>query len=139
MKTKLARLLPARRLTAREQIPSQRGEIRHRRRLEHFRFDAELTAHGLGAALVLAERGGAPSLPDVQLHQCAMNGLAQRIQREDTERGGYRCFHGAGCHVHREQLLQRGQRQLPQPVALPGQPVLERGLVDTTCLAVKPS
>src|SRR5262249_15050278 len=48
---------------------------------------AQLALEPAHAVLILAERGGAPSLADIEPHGGAMSRLLQRIQAQDLECG----------------------------------------------------
>ena len=63
-----------------------------------------------------------------------MNRLLQRIERQDSERRLHGGVERLRVHVVAQQLGERLQRQLAQPLALHGAPLLEGGLADVEAI-----
>jgi hypothetical protein len=82
------------------------------------------------AQLVLAEGAPAPAGLGVQLHERSIDLLTQRIDAEQPQPHLDRRLGRALAHVMAEQLRQRLQHELPQPLSLGQQPLLEWRLLD---------
>ena len=94
------------------------------------RLHSELASERLRAPPVLAQGRRPPPLPGVQLHERTVGALAQRIESEQTEAGFHRPLRQPRGEIHGEQLPQRIQPELSQPLPFRGEPVVERRLVD---------
>ena len=94
------------------------------------RFGAQLPLQRSNAHLVLLEGGATPALTGIEPHQRSMHGLLGGIEREESRGRLDRALGLSRLRLMREQLRQRFQRQLAQPFALGGEPLLERRLVD---------
>jgi hypothetical protein len=82
------------------------------------------------AQLILAQGGAAPSGLRVELHQCPVRGLLQRIQGEKPERGLDRRLDRSGRTLVSEETGQNPEGHLVQALALGKEPVFERRLLD---------
>jgi len=91
---------------------------------------SQLALQRLHALLVLTERRGPAALPRVEAHQGAMNGLLQRVQRQQPQGRLHRRLEVVRAHVMRQQLGERLERELAEPLALHRAPFLEHRLVD---------
>ena len=89
------------------------------------RLDAHLALEHPDALLVLPERRASSPGLGVQPHQRPVRRLLQRVQPQQRQP----CLNGgvglAGLPVLRQELRQRLQRQLAEPLPLPQQPLLE--------------
>jgi hypothetical protein len=90
-----------------------------------FGLHAQLPPERVDTALVLPERGVAPAVQSVQLHQRAMHDLLQRVEHQELLRGldGRR---RTRLHLMSKQSSQCLERQIAQPLPLDYQPFLER-------------
>jgi hypothetical protein len=89
---------------------------------------AELPLQGIHAELVLAQPGLPAPEPDIEPHDRAVDGLLQRVQREQAEPGLEGRLGRAGRLLMDEQTAQALKGQLVQALPLEGEPLLERGL-----------
>jgi hypothetical protein len=89
---------------------------------------AQLSLQTVDAQLVLLERRRPAPLPRVELHQGAVHGLLQRIEREQPQRRPDGAFRAGGPGLVGQEPGQGLQRNLAEPLALGHQPVLEQRL-----------
>ena len=137
------RRLHRRRGRARRRLRWARSDLGRRRRarqslaedvlVERLRLGlglhAQLLLECAHALLILPERRAPPPLLGVKPHQRPVRRLLQRVQRQQFERGLHRCLCGPRLSLMRQQLRQPLQRQLPQPLPLGDEPLLEQRLV----------
>ncbi len=93
-----------------------------------FGFHAQLPLQQPGAELVLADRGGQSALPGVEAHQGPVHRLLGRVERQQADRRLDGALRGRRPLLAREEPAQAVQPPLPQPLALPGEPLLEGDL-----------
>ena len=89
---------------------------------------AELPLQRVHAKLVLAQRGLPAPEPRIEPHDRAVDGLLQRVQREETQTGLHGRLGGAGLLLMDEQAAQALDGQLVQALPLGREPLLERAL-----------
>ena len=89
---------------------------------------AELALQHVHAELVLAQCGLPASEPRIEPHDRTMDGLLQRVQRQQTKTGLDGRLVGAGFLLMGEQTAQSLDRQLVQALPLRREPFLERTL-----------
>ncbi len=106
-------------------LPVDRVAQLHRLQL---RPRTDLPRQQVAADLELTQRRGVPPLLHVELHQRAVHGLLQRVERQQSQRRFDRALGPAAVGVQREHPRQRVHGPLAQPAAAGHQPVVERRL-----------
>ena len=90
----------------------------------------QLTLQCFGTPLILLERGGAPSLPRVQLHERAMYILLQRVQRKKPDRGLDGSLHVAGGGLLPQEITDGLECKLAQTLSFGSEPFVKSSLID---------
>ena len=91
-----------------------------------FRLRAKLALQGRDADLVLAQGLGLATGLRVEAHERPVDGLLQRIERHHPQAGLQCRLEVPRLALHDQQSRQRVAGELAQPLALGGQPLLER-------------